>query len=121
MYRCCCYFVRERETSRHRRKASLRAKAPRGPDSTRIRASCFYACQSIGENIMERVKFALLSLRHRLAGAVFALVASLSVLAAVFAVFASAYGELDPRVANVHAAPAASAVAAQAAVKAAPS
>jgi hypothetical protein len=45
---------------------------------------------------MQSFKFPSRSLRARLAGAVFALVASLSVVAAVFAVFAEASDELDP-------------------------
>jgi len=56
---------------------------------------------------MQSFKFAQSSLRARLAGAVFALVASLSSLAAVFA---SASGELDPMLAKIKAAPVASAV-----------
>ena len=63
---------------------------------------------------MQSFKFALISWRARLAGAVFALVASLSSLAAVFAIFASASGELDPLLAKIRAAPAASAVAVEA-------
>jgi hypothetical protein len=63
---------------------------------------------------MQSFKFAPISLKTRLAGAAFALVASLSSLAAVFAVFASASGELDPSLANIKAAPAASAVAGEA-------
>jgi len=59
---------------------------------------------------MQSFQFALISLRARVAGAVFALVASLSSLAAVFAVFASASGELDPLLAKIRAAPPASAV-----------
>ena len=61
---------------------------------------------------MQSFKFALSSLRP--AGAVFVLVASLSSLAAVFAVFASASGELDPMPAKIKAAPVASAVAGKA-------
>jgi hypothetical protein len=49
--------------------------------------------------------------KARVAGAVFGLVCSLSSLAAVFAVFASASGELDPLLAKVKAAPSASEVA----------
>jgi len=60
---------------------------------------------------MQSFKFALISLRPRLAAAVFALVASVSSLAAFFAVFASASGELDPLLAKTRAAPAASSVA----------
>jgi hypothetical protein len=63
------------------------------------------------EIIMQSSKFVLSSLRARLAGAVFGLVCSLSVLAAVFGVFASASGELDPAWAKLKAAPSASEVA----------
>jgi hypothetical protein len=73
------------------------------------------------ENIMKACKFSLLSLRARLAGAVFALVASLSSLAAAVAVLASGSGELDPLLVRFQSAPAASAVAAKAPVKPAPS
>ncbi len=73
------------------------------------------------ENIMKAFKFSLLSLRARLAGAVFALVASLSSLAAAVAVLASGSGELDPLLVRFQTAPAASAVAAKAPAKPAPS
>lgn len=66
---------------------------------------------------MKSSKFALSSKRARWVGAVFAVVASLSSLAAVFVVFASASGELEPVLAKVKAAPAASAVAAKAPVQ----
>jgi hypothetical protein len=60
---------------------------------------------------MDSSKLKLLSPRARLVGAVFAVVSSLSTLAAVLAVFASASGELEPVVAKLKAAPAASEVA----------
>ena len=63
---------------------------------------------------MQSFEFRRSSLRARVAGAAFAVVASLSSLAAVFAVFASASGELDPVQAKVKAEPAASAVAGKA-------
>jgi hypothetical protein len=66
---------------------------------------------------MQSFKFELLSLRARLAGAVFAVVCSLAVIAAVFVVFASASGELDPLLARIKAAPPASAVVSAAPVK----
>ena len=70
--------------------------------------------QNLIGTLMQSFKFALISLRARWAGAVFALVASLSTFAAVFAIFASASGELDPMLAKVKAGPAASAVAVKA-------
>jgi len=70
---------------------------------------------------MESFKYRLLSLRARLAGAVFALVASLSSLAAAVAVLASGSGELDPLLAKAQPAPPASGVAAKAPGKPAPS
>jgi len=66
---------------------------------------------------MQSSKLQLLSLRARLAGAVFGLFASLSTLAAVLAVFASASGAPEPLQAKGKAAPAASAVAVQAPAK----
>lgn len=60
---------------------------------------------------MQSSKFRLSSLRARLAGAVFGLVCSFASLAAVFATFASATGELDPVLARLKAAPSASEVA----------
>lgn len=60
---------------------------------------------------MQSFKFKLSSLRARVAGAVFGLVCSLASLAAVFAMFASASGELDPLLAKMKAAPSASEVA----------
>jgi hypothetical protein len=63
------------------------------------------------ENIMQPSKFRLSSVRARVAGAVFALVCSFASLAAVFAVFASASGELDPVLSKLKAAPSASEVA----------
>jgi hypothetical protein len=60
---------------------------------------------------MKSLKFRLSSLKVRLAGAVFGLVCSLASLAAVFAMFASASGELDPVLAKFKAAPSASEVA----------
>ena len=66
---------------------------------------------------MQSLKFELISLRARLAVAVFALVCSVASLAAVFAVFASASGELDPLLAKIKAAPPASAVVSKAPVK----
>ena len=60
---------------------------------------------------MQSFKSKRSSLRARAAGAVFGLVCSLASLAAVFAVFASASGELDPSLTKVKAAPSASEVA----------
>ena len=60
---------------------------------------------------MQSFKSKLSSLRARVAGAVFGLVCSLASLAAVFAMFASASGELDPLLAKMKAAPSASEVA----------
>jgi hypothetical protein len=60
---------------------------------------------------MQSFEFRLSSLKARAASAVFALVCSLSSLAAVFAMFASASGELDPVLARFKAAPSASEVA----------
>ena len=65
------------------------------------------------ENIMERSELARRSWKARLASAAFALVASLSCLAAVLAVFASASGELEPLLVVLKPAPAGSAVAAK--------
>jgi hypothetical protein len=62
---------------------------------------------------MKSLKFRLSSLKVRVAGAVFGLVCSLASLAAVFAMFASASGELDPVLAKFKAVPAASEVAAK--------
>jgi hypothetical protein len=59
---------------------------------------------------MQSLKFRLSSSRARLASAVFGLVCSFSSLAAVFAMFASASGELDPVLARFRAAPSASEV-----------
>ena len=70
---------------------------------------------------MQSFKVSLLSFRARLAGVVFALVASLSSLAAAVAVLASASGELDPLLDKRQPAPPASAVAAKAPAKPAPS
>jgi hypothetical protein len=61
---------------------------------------------------MHSLEFALLALRARLAGAVFALVSSLSVLAAVFAVLVPAPVQLEPMLAKGAAAAAAAASAA---------
>jgi hypothetical protein len=63
---------------------------------------------------MQSFKSKLRPLKVRVAGAVFGLVCSLASLAAVFAVFASASGELDPLLAKVKAAPSASEVASKA-------
>jgi len=60
---------------------------------------------------MQSFKYKRRSLKARVAGAVFGLVCSAASLAAVFAVFASASGELDPLLAKVKAVPSASAVA----------
>ena len=60
---------------------------------------------------MQSFKFALLSLRARLAAVACGLVCCVASLAAVVLAFASASGELDPLLAKVKAAPAASAVA----------
>ncbi|WP_395699915.1 hypothetical protein [Aquabacterium sp.] len=57
---------------------------------------------------METLKFSLLSLKARLAGAVFGVVSSLAVFAAVVVLFASASGETDPVLAKLKPAPAAS-------------
>lgn len=59
---------------------------------------------------MQSFRFVLSRLKPRLAGAVFGLVCSMSVLAAIFGVFASASVELDPVLAKLKAAPSASAV-----------
>lgn len=59
---------------------------------------------------MHTFKFRLSSLKARLASAVFGLVCSFASLAAVFALFASASGELDPVLARFKAAPSASEV-----------
>jgi len=69
------------------------------------------------EFIMKSSKFVLSSLRARLAGAVFGLVCSVSVLAAVFGIFASASGELEPVLAKLKAAPSASEVTSKVPVK----
>jgi len=66
---------------------------------------------------MQSSKFESLSLRAKLAGAVFGLVASLSSLAAVLLVFASASGEPDLLQAKRKPAPVASAVASKAPAK----
>jgi hypothetical protein len=66
---------------------------------------------------MQPFKFELISFRARLAGAVFAVVCSVASFAAVFVVFASASGELDPVLARIKAAPPASAVVSAAPVK----
>ncbi len=50
---------------------------------------------------MESLKFSLRSLKSRLAGAVFGVVSSLALFAAVVVLFASASGELDPVVARL--------------------
>ena len=60
---------------------------------------------------MESFEFRLSSSRVRLAGALFSLVCSAACLTAVLALFASASGELDPALAKLKAAPAASEVA----------
>jgi len=60
---------------------------------------------------MQSSKFKPGSLRARAAGAVFGLVCSVASLSAVFVVFASASGELDPALAKMKAAPSASEVA----------
>ena len=60
---------------------------------------------------MQSFKSKRSSLKARVAGAAFGLVCSLASLAAVFAVFASASGELDPLLAKMKAAPSASEVA----------
>jgi hypothetical protein len=72
------------------------------------------------EYIMHSLKFELRPPKARLAAAVFALVCSLACLSAVLVVFASSSGELDPLLAKVKPAPAASAVADKAPVKPAP-
>ncbi len=66
---------------------------------------------------MQLLKFRLVSLKARLAGAVVGLVCSFASLAAVFATFASASGELDPALARFKAAPSASEVASKVPVK----
>jgi hypothetical protein len=63
---------------------------------------------------MRSFEFALLSKPGRWAGVLFALVSALACLSAVLVVFASASGELDPVLARVQSAKAASAVAAKA-------
>ena len=62
---------------------------------------------------MKSPRFERSSRRARLASAVFAAVCSLSSLAAVLAMFASASGELDPALAKFKSAPSASEVAAK--------
>jgi hypothetical protein len=69
---------------------------------------------------MKSLKFALLSLRARAAAAAFGLVCSAASLAMVVLAFASASGELDPLLAKVKSAPAASAVASKGLVKRVP-
>jgi len=66
---------------------------------------------------MKSFKYRPRSFRARLAGAAFGVVASLSTLAAVFAVFASASGESEPVLAGHKASAAASAVASKAPAK----
>ena len=66
---------------------------------------------------MFRPEFDLRSFRSRAFGVMFGVVSSLSVLSAVVVVFASASGELDPVVARLKAAPAASGVASKEPVK----
>src|SRR5262245_32640299 len=63
------------------------------------------------ENVMERLELARRSWKARLASAAFALVASLSCVAAVVAVFASASGEVDPPLVKLEPASAGSSVA----------
>jgi hypothetical protein len=72
------------------------------------------------ESIMERLKLGR-SLKARLAGTAYALVASLSCMAAVVAMFASASGELEPLLVKFEPAAAASAVVAKVRSKPAPS
>jgi hypothetical protein len=60
---------------------------------------------------MQSFKSKRSSLKARVAGVVFGLVCSLASLAAVFAVFASVSGGLDPSLAKVKGAPATSEVA----------
>jgi len=60
---------------------------------------------------MQSFKFESLSWKACLASVLLAVVASLSCMAATFMVLASASGELDPLLAKVKSAPAASAVA----------
>jgi len=60
------------------------------------------------------IHFRLSSLKVRLASAAFGVVCSLSILSVVFACFASASGDLDPLLAKLRPAPAASAVASKA-------
>ena len=69
---------------------------------------------------MQSFKFKLISLKARVAGAVFGLICSLASLSAVIAVFASASGELDPVLARIRAAPSASEVASKVPAKPVP-
>jgi hypothetical protein len=66
---------------------------------------------------MQSSEFRLSSLKARLASAVFGLVCSVASLSAVFAMYASASGELDPVLAKFKAAPSASEVASKLPVK----
>lgn len=66
---------------------------------------------------MKSQEFELISRKKRLASAAFAVISSMSCLAFVLAIFASASGELDPVLAKVKPTPAASAIAAEQPVK----
>ena len=66
---------------------------------------------------MPKTSLERLSLQRRLAGAAIALVCSLSILSSVFVAFAAASGELDPLLASLKPAAAASAVAGKAPAK----
>ena len=70
---------------------------------------------------MESFKHHGQSFRARLAGMVIALLSCLVFLGSVLALFASASGELDPLLARLQGAPAASAVVVKAAARPAPS
>jgi hypothetical protein len=62
---------------------------------------------------MQLLEYALLALRARLAGAVFALVSSLSILAAVFAVLVPEPAQFDPMLAKAKTAAASAAASAE--------
>jgi hypothetical protein len=68
-------------------------------------------CKTMCKHIMQSFKSEVILLRTRVVGAIVALVCSLATISAVFMVFASVSGELDPLLAKAKVAPAASAVA----------
>ena len=69
---------------------------------------------------MEAIKFVVLSLKARVACALFGVVASIALLSALFVVFAAASGELDPVVAAMAPAASSNAVASRAPLKPSP-